>query len=170
MLPIREKKNQPTWVEHGLPDLRSLERELRSAAIEEIDAATDHEAAIEMVAHHLGFIDPAVISIDVVTPLGLVTIHRGSIYHIVEKRSDARERYVKIALGTLSGPLEVWKVAYDDDSYRLAYIGAYETKRQMLVVVSIKDGLMLWNFMQTDAKSLNKHRHGVLLHSRYEAF
>lgn len=39
----------------------------------------------------------------------------------------------------------------------------------MLVVVSIKDGLMLWNFMQTDAKSLNKHRHGELLHKRYEA-
>jgi hypothetical protein len=92
MPPIREKKNQPTWVEHGLPDLRSLERELRSAAIEEIDAATDHQAAIELMAQHLGFIDPAVISIDVVTPMGLVTIHRGSIYHIVEKRSDARER------------------------------------------------------------------------------
>ena len=137
-----------------MPDLRSIEREMRSAPVEEVDAATDHGSAIELVAHHLGFTDTAIISIHVKTPMGLVTIHRASIYHIVEKRPDARERYVKIALDTLTGPLEVWKVAYDDGSYRLAYIGVYEAKKQMLVVVSIKDGLTLWNFMQTDAKSL----------------
>jgi len=99
--------------------------------------------------------------------MGDVTIMRSSIYHIVEKRLDARERYVKLALDTLTGPLEVWQVAFTDGSDRLAFIGAYESKRQMLVSVAIINGRLLWNFMHTDAKSLNKHRHGKLVYKRY---
>lgn len=99
--------------------------------------------------------------------MGNVTILRRSISHIVEKRSDARERYVRLALDTLTGPLEVWEVAFTDGTNRLAFIGAYETKRQMLVSVVVVGGQMLWNFMHTDAKSLNKHRHGNLLYKRY---
>ena len=95
-------------------------------------------------------------------------IQRTTLGHIVEKRQDARERYVKFALDTLTGPLEIWRVAYSDGSARLAFIGAYETKRQMLVVVNIQAGNVLWNFMQTDAKALNKHRHGELLYKRYQ--
>ncbi|WP_284739065.1 hypothetical protein [Pseudomonas sp. CG7] len=37
----------------------------------------------------------------------------------------------------------------------------------MLVSVVFFEGQMLWNFMHTDAKSLNKHRHGELLYKRY---
>ncbi|MGY2290900.1 hypothetical protein ACW9H6_13975 [Pseudomonas sp. SDO528_S397] len=59
-------------------------------------------------------------------------------------------------------------MAYSDGSARLAFIGAYETKRQMLVIVNIQAGNVLWNFMQTDAKALNKHRHGQLVYKRYE--
>ena len=68
----------------------------------------------------------------------------------------------------LTGPFEVWKVLYTNDDYRLAFIGAYEAKNQMLVVVTVKDGLLLWNFMHSDARSMNKHRHGELLFRRYE--
>lgn len=167
---ISEVKGQPTWVDSNLPDLRTLERELRTHALEEVTAATTHEDAIEVTAQHLGFIDPAILSITVETPMGDVTILRSSIYHIVEKRLDARERYVKLALDTLTGPLEVWKVAFSDGTDRLAFIGAYESKRQMLVSVMFFDGQMLWNFMHTDAKSLNKHRHGELLYKRYTLF
>ena len=35
------------------------------------------------------------------------------------------------------------------------------------VSVVVIDGKMLWNFMLTDAKSLNKHRHGELVYKRY---
>ncbi len=135
--------------------------------MEEVPDATTHEAAIESVAQHLGFISPEAQSLTVDTPMGNVTIQRSSIYHIVEKRTDARERYVRMALDTLTGPLEVWKVAFTDGTDRLAFIGAYESKRQMLVSVTLKHGQMLWNFMQSDAKSLNKHRHGDLLYKRY---
>lgn len=55
-----------------------------------------------------------------------MTVLRSSIYLIVEKRIDARELYVKMTLDTLDGPLEVSKVAFIDDSYRLAFIGAYD--------------------------------------------
>ncbi len=164
---ISEVKGQLTWVQSGLPDLRTLARELRVHALEEVIAATTHEEAIETTAQYLGFIDPAIQALTVETPMGEVTILRKSIYHIVEKRQDARERYVKLALDTLTGPLEVWKVAFTDGTKRLAFIGAYESKRQMLVSVIFIDGQMLWNFMHTDAKSLNKHRHGELLYKRY---
>lgn len=168
MPPIKEIKGQPTWVDSGLPDLRTLERELRSSAVDEVEAADSHEAAIDLVAQYLGFVNPAILSLTIETPMGLVIVDRKSFYHIVEKRADARERYVKMAMDTLTGPFEVWKVEYDDGSYRLAFIGAYEAKRQMLVIVAVRDGLLFWNFMQTDAKSLNKHRHGELQHQRYK--
>ncbi|QUG93456.1 MULTISPECIES: PBECR2 nuclease fold domain-containing protein [Pseudomonas] len=167
---ISEVKGQVTWLDSGLPDLRTLPRELRTQALDEVTAATTHEDAIEVTAQHLGFIDPAILSVTVETPMGDVTIQRNSIYHIVEKRLDARERYVRMALDTLTGPLEVWKVAFTDGTNRLAFIGAYESKRQMLVSVVFFEGLMLWNFMHTDAKSLNKHRHGELLFKRYTLF
>ncbi|MCY1389859.1 phage-Barnase-EndoU-ColicinE5/D-RelE like nuclease2 [compost metagenome] len=97
-------------------------------------------------------------------------ILRSSIYHIVEKRMDARERYVRMALDTLCGPLEVWKLAFTNDTSRLAFIGAYASKRQMLVSVSLIGGQIMWNFMQCDAKALNKHRHGELLFKRYTLY
>ncbi|AUO20762.1 hypothetical protein C0058_01675 [Pseudomonas sp. NC02] len=100
--------------------------------------------------------------------MGQIAIRRSCLQHIVEKRQDARERYVRFALDTLTGPLEIWRVAYSDCSARLAFIGAYESRRQILVVVNIQAGNVLWNFMQADAKALNKHRHGELLYKRYE--
>lgn len=162
-------KGQPTWIDHNLPDLRTLDRELRSQAVDEVPSASSHEDAIEVVAKNLGFIESITKMLTVATPMGDIQILRSSIYHIVEKRTDARERYVKMALDTLMGPFEVWKVKYTNDTNRLAFIGVYESKRQMLVSVSLVEGRMLWNFMQCDAKSLNKHRHGELLYQRHKA-
>lgn len=70
-------------------------------------------------------------------------------------------------MDTLSGPFEIWKTAFTDDMYRLPFIGVYETKRQMLMSLSLINGQMLWNFMQCDAKGWNKHRHGELMFKRY---
>ncbi|NWD78944.1 hypothetical protein HX891_01035 [Pseudomonas reactans] len=165
---IHELKGQKTWLDHGLPDLRSLDRALRSCSLEEVATGKDIADAVEVVASNLGFTDSASSEIRIVSPLGEVLIRRVTLRHIVEKRQDARERYVKFALDTLTGPLEIWRVAYSDGSTRLAFIGAYETKRQMLVVVHIQAGNLLWNFMQTDAKALNKHRHGELIYRRYQ--
>ncbi|WPO98072.1 PBECR2 nuclease fold domain-containing protein [Pseudomonas sp. HR96] len=130
--------------------------------------AVSYEEAIAIVALHLGFTAPDVCALKMGSPIGEVLIERQNLGHIVEKRQDARERYVRMAMDTLTGPFEIWRVAFSNCSYRLAFIGTYESRRQMLVSVALVDGRTLWNFMHTDAKSLNKHRHGELLYKRYE--
>ncbi|ONH54360.1 hypothetical protein BLL36_11835 [Pseudomonas cedrina subsp. cedrina] len=165
---IHELKGQQTWLDYGLPDLRSLDRALRSSALEEMAAGEGITDALQILASNLGLTDAACSQVHITSPLGDILIQRSSLRHIVEKRQDARERYVRFAVDTLTGPLEIWRVAYSNGSARLAFIGAYETKRQMLVVVNIQAGSVLWNFMQTDAKALNKHRHGELLYKRYQ--
>ena len=163
----KEHADQPTWVDLGLPDLRTLEREFRASAKEELPPSETVAEALKTPEHHFGFMDDTQQETTIDTPIGPITIPRCNLLHIVEKRPDARERFVKLALDTLDGPFEVWKVSYDDDSHRYAFIGSYESKRQMLVVVSIWDGNVLWNFMNSEAKSLNKHRHGELVYRRY---
>jgi hypothetical protein len=53
---------------------------------------------------------------------------------------------------TVRNPLEIWRVLYSDGSYRLAFIGAYAAKYQMLVVINVDHGQVLWNFMNCDKK------------------
>lgn len=167
MPPVREQKGQPKWPELGLLDLRSLDAELRSSAPQEIEAAESIQEAIAIVARTFGLDTPGTTSADLVTPLGSISVVRESLFHIVEKRQDARERYALYAHETLVCPFEVWKVAYDDGSYRLAFIGAYAAKNQMLVVVNYTPEKVLWNFMHGEAKAINKHRHGELVHQRH---
>ena len=119
---IAEIKGQSNWQEKQLPDLRTLVREMRSQALGELTAADSHDAAIEQAAQHMGFKDADIDTLTVETPMGEVRIQRSSIYHIVEKRQDARERYAKVALDTLMGPFEVWKIAYSNETYRLAFL------------------------------------------------
>lgn len=49
-----EKKGQNSWLDEQLPDLRTLARELRAQAIEELAPADSHDAAVEVAALHLG--------------------------------------------------------------------------------------------------------------------
>lgn len=159
---------QKTWLDYGLPDLRPLPRELRLFPPSEVAAAANIEAAIACLAAAFGLMDAVQEATAMTTPIGEVMVMRDKLIHIVEKRQDARERYVNFAIDTLQNPFEVWRVAYDNGNHRLAFISAYEGKRQMLVVVETLAGEVLWNFMHCDAKSLNKHRHGLLLYQRYQ--
>jgi hypothetical protein len=163
---VKEVPGQKTWIDYGLLDLRPLPPELRSLAPQEIAAADDLDAAVEILARCFGLGDPNVDRVAMNTPVGIVTIIRDKLLHIAEKRQDARERYAYYAIDTLNDPFEVWRVEYDNGNYRLAYIGVYVGKRQMLVVVDTIDGDVLWNFMHTDAKALNKHRHGQPIYQR----
>ena len=166
MTVIHEQRNQPTWVDLALPDLRNVCQKLLAGAPLTISAANNIKAAIEVLLEHLGFRHSDASTTCVKTPLGDVLVHRQNLFHIVEKRAEARERYVLFALDTMQRPFEVWNVAYTDGTHRLAYIGLYRGKRQMLVVVHTIEGRLLWNFMHSDAKSLNKHRHGKLIYQR----
>ncbi|MGK3140744.1 PBECR2 nuclease fold domain-containing protein [Pantoea sp. C2G6] len=153
--------------ELGLPDLRELPAEFRRENIPEIEQANSLEDAIALLERHIGFLDADMLTVTKITPIGTINIMRESLKHIVEKRLDARERYIHLALDTLKNPYEVWEAMYDDDLIRYLFIGTYSQKRQMLVVVAPWKGRVLWNFMHTDAKSLNKHRHGKIVYKRH---
>ncbi len=94
---IKEAAGQQTWIDLGLPDLRFLVRELRTAAIEEVKRADDVEGAFQILLDHFGFVDEALVAVTIATPIGDVTVARDKLVHIVEKRPDSRERYVRHA-------------------------------------------------------------------------
>ncbi|WP_047296999.1 MULTISPECIES: hypothetical protein [Pseudomonas] len=91
---IKEAADQPTWIDLALPDLRTLPREIRSAAIEEVKRADDAEGALKILLNHFGFVDDSVLAVTILTPIGNVAVMRDKLAHIVEKRPDSRERYV----------------------------------------------------------------------------
>ncbi len=160
----KEKKGLPTWKDLGLQDLRDIPAvDVRLLPEPEvIDPGKSEAEALAILAQYLGLLDGCT-AVEFSTPLGTVVVQQEKLPHIVEKRQDARERYINFALTTMRTPFEVWLVEYDDGSKRLAYIGVFSGSRHMLVVVAQVNGLLLWNFMHADKKSLNKHRHGQLL-------
>lgn len=155
---------QKKWTDLQLPDIRTLDKTHRRDPLEEVEAAETIEAAIEIVEFHLGFSKSLTSQVCIETPIGKINVQKEKIFHIVEKRKEARERYVLYAIDTLLNPYEVWKVQYDNNTLRLTYIGAYKTKNQMSVTVDIREEHILWNFMHCEAKALNRHRNGELIY------
>jgi hypothetical protein len=163
---VKEAPDQEGWKDLGLPDLRDIPVFLEGRIVRELPGAIDFRCALEQVAQGFGLHEGAE-AVVIETPYVPVMVRREHLSHIVEKRPNARERFTEFAVDTVRNPLEIWRVSYSDDSYRLAFIGAYNSKYQMLVVVHVDLGYVLWNFMNCDKKALNKHRHGKLVHSRY---
>ncbi|WP_223457440.1 MULTISPECIES: PBECR2 nuclease fold domain-containing protein [unclassified Pseudomonas] len=163
---VKEAPDQESWKDLGLPDLRDISIPLETKVVRELPGAVDVCSALRQVA--LGFgLHEGTDTVLIETPYLPVTVRREHLRHIVEKRPNARERFTEFAVDTLNNPLEIWRVSYSDGSYRLAFIGAYHTKYQMLVVIHVDRGYVLWNFMNCDKKALNKHRHGGLVYQRY---
>ena len=156
----------PTFKDLDLKDLRNLEADERRDQLDEIVAGSTAEEALALLEEHMGFSSPEISVIVKATHIGDMNIVRNNLAHIVEKRVDARERYVKLALDTLENPYEIWETMYDDEMVRYIFIGTYKQEQQMLVVVAPWDGRVLWNFMHTEAKRLNRHRRGNLLYRR----
>lgn len=168
---MRAKKRQKTtWKDIGHDDLRELDVLHKLPDEQVVEGFDDLDLALAALELHLGFIGQDISVVSVQTPVGVVGIDRANLAHIVEKRRDARERYVKYALATMRDPLEVWLVEYEDDDgneeWRHNYIGAFGGKHQMLVVCAETGEKTLWNFMHSDAKSLNRHRHGECIYRR----
>ncbi|PSV59584.1 PBECR2 nuclease fold domain-containing protein [Photobacterium damselae] len=162
-----EIKGQKDWRDYGLDDLRHVPKELNRVAPEEIKRADSIEDAIAVVADVFGLgaeEKEATIS----TKIGDIVISYSNLEHIVEKRQDARERYTHYALDTVLNPYEIWKTKYlngqGKEESRYIFISLYDSKRQIHVIVSIWDQNVLWNFMHSDKKNLNKHRHGELIY------
>lgn len=157
----KELAGQDTWQSLGLKDLREFKG---AAAPELLDSANSSEAALAVLREVLG-IDPAG-SVAVDTPAGKVLLRDASLPHVVEKASDARERYAKFIKPTLEQPSEIWKTAYDDGSDRNRYIKVFEgSKYEILVVVMLDEGgNIFWNMIPRNIKDMNKLRVGQLIH------
>lgn len=166
MTPAKARNGLPTFKTLELPDLRDLDTEARRDPRDEITAGCTAEEALALLELYMGFTAAEMTEIIKATPIGDMRIIRDNLPHIVEKRGEARERYVRLALDTLENPYEIWETPYDDSMMRYMFIGAYKQRQQMLVVVAPWNGKVLWNFMHTEAKSLNKHRKGKLLYCR----
>jgi hypothetical protein len=165
-----ELKGQKTWIDLSLQDLRHINDEFALDAPCIILAGETVEAALSIVHLTFGFSSVDIDDVEFITPVGSLKILKNLLLHIVEKRDDARERYVHFALITIQNPFEVWRTAYlannGDKFTRLVFIGLFSGKKQMLVTVDIRDQMILWNFMHLDKKSLNKHRHGEIIYHR----
>ena len=161
--------DQPSWKSLDMADLRYIDADHKSELVPEIEAVETLEEAVKMLEHCIGFHNPAMKIIPKQTPIFVVNIDRDYLPHIVEKRQDARERYVNFALDTLENPYEIWEAQYDDGMCRYLFIGTYKQRYQVLCVVAPWEGKLLWNFMQNEAKSMNKHRYGKLLYQRHPA-
>jgi hypothetical protein len=162
----RALPDQKTWKDLGLPDIRDIDPGLLISAVRELPGASSLNAAWEQVARGFGLVH-GLDAVLIETPYGPVLAKHEHLLHTVEKRPNARERFTEFARDTLTKPLEIWRVPYDDASFRLSFIGAYNARYQMLVVIHVERGNLLWNFMNCDKKGLNKHRHGELLYRRY---
>jgi hypothetical protein len=160
---VKEVPDQPNWQFFSLPHLQHLEAtDARVLSPPDLmDECGSEEEALELLARCFGVVDAPQRLLP--TAIGDILVIKEKLKHIVEKRPDARERYVNFALSALSTPYEVWKIDYDNGSARFAFLGVFHGKRQMLVVVDIQSGNVLWNFMHCERKSLNKHRQGTLI-------
>lgn len=88
---------------------------------------------------------------------------------MVEKRSDARERFANYILPTLEKPFEVWLKQHEDGKLRENYIGLFrDAKYSLLVVVRInRDGSLMWNIMQRKDRDMDKLRDGICVWSAH---
>ncbi len=161
-------KTQLIWSDIELADLRTLSHEERLHPPQLIEMAISYDEAIEVLMLAFG-LSHSEDEKTITTPIGPIQIEAKHLGHIVEKRRDARERYIHYALSTISDPYEVWRSEYDNDTVKLQFIGTFTSKYQMLVVVAQHETHTLWNFMQIDAKRLNKHRSGEVIYQRKRA-
>ena len=159
---VTEAPGQTTWKDLHLPDLRAIKPNMPEA-LPLLPRAASRPAAAEQVIEELGLKDTPWRSVD--TPVGSVLLRRDYIEHVVEKEIDARERFAKYILPTLTDPYEVWLTMYDDGRPRQRYIGLYQgVQYDVLVVARVNtDGQLFWNILPAEPRKLNQQRVGKLL-------
>jgi len=168
---IREEKDQESWKNFNLDDIRNTPLEQFHPFEESmiLKAGDTEEEALEIVSKEFELVDGIYsrkIPLNAIQSWAIVSID--NLKHVVEKRRDARERFSKLAHLTLLNPFEVWKIKYSDGGFRLAFIGIFSgSKNHILLILKIDaNNNVLWNFMQCELKKLNKHRQGELLYKK----
>ncbi|PCR98575.1 hypothetical protein CP336_02815 [Pseudomonas fluorescens] len=95
------------------------------------------------------------------------------------KEAGGQQTWIDLALPDLRTLAREFRSAVIDEVKRaddaqgalkilLAHFGFIdEAKNDMLVVVDVRHGHVLWNFMHAPARAMNRHRQGELLYKRY---
>lgn len=151
------------WKSLGYPDLRLAQNVASAPAL--LPGANSLEDAVVALRNALGIAEGGAVLVG--TPVENVTILDSSLSHVVEKRSDQRERFANFVLPTLQSPSEVWEVLYDDATLRRRYIKLFGgAQYDLLVMVKVEpDGGIFWNMMQRDRKRMNSLRIGERVYS-----
>lgn len=162
---------QPTYADLGLPKLKDVPEELRLPAPELLSAAPTREEALAVFARELGVSAETPLRwIETKIPvpnLSVIGIDYSDLPHIVQKEQDARERFARFVLATITDPFEVWETEYDDGTTRPRLIGLFQGKRQIVVIVRINpNGSKLYNILNAGDDRLDKLRVGRLLYGR----
>lgn len=163
----KEVPGQDTWETLGLPDLRATTPVGSTPKL--LEAAEDAAAAVKALREAIGVPEGGLKLVQ--TPTGRVAILDRLLPHVVEKRSDRRERFATLILPTLRKPDEVWATLYDDDTTRRRFIKLFAgIKYDFLVIVFEQaDGSVLWNMLPRKRSDLNDSRLGKLLYRAGES-
>jgi len=161
------KSEQKTYRDYGLRDMKNYSAAWVAAMPSGMPKASSVEEAFERVSKTLlGDRDSRLIN----TPVGSVLIKENKLQHIVEKRSDARERHVSLIIPTITDPDEVWLTEYSYD-FRRGFIKVFRGKKRHThaLVITKEDAAesLFWNFMPSRPSHLDKRRVGVLLYQRW---
>lgn len=162
----KELAGQDTWQFLGLRDLREVEPRMQAPEILKQGESLDEAIAIMRQA----LMVPAAGSREIITPVGKVTMMDQLLWHVLEKRTDARERFANLVLPTLQTPDEVWLTRYTDDTTRKRFIKLFSgSKYDILIIVQEQpNGDIFWNMMNRDRRQMNNLRSGELLFSAAE--
>lgn len=163
----RQRPPATNWKELGLVDLAAVPNVQRALSPGILPQMPTKEEAETQLAQALGFVTGQHYLV-VTTPMGERVIRRDLLPHMVEKRTDARERFANYVLPTLQDPFEIWLKEHEDGNLRENYINIFqEDKYGLLVVVRInRDGSLMWNMMQRDIKKMKSWREGWLVWQR----
>jgi hypothetical protein len=102
----------------------------------------------------------------ITTPIGEIKILEDFLPHIVEKRLDARERYVNFVFPTLTNPYEIWEIQ-EEFAVKRRYISLFNGKRDFMVIIKFfNDGSVFWNMMHCSRKDMNSHRQGNIIYKK----
>lgn len=146
---------------------KELPSSFRADCIQTLPIQKCQDSAFQLVTDIFGFAELNE-AIAFETVIGNVVCKKEHLYHIVEKRQNARERFAAHAKATILDPFEVWAAEYSDESIRYKFIGTFAEKNQIVVIVAKFQEHLFWNYMNMEAKKLNKLRTGNLLFQRPE--
>lgn len=160
----KEVPGQQGWQQLGLPDVRDM-KPLGSTP-DLLPRAPDADEAVKVLREALDVPAGGMRLVD--TPVGKVAILDRLLAHVVEKRTDGRERFGRFILPTLTKPDEVWSTAYDDDTLWRRFIKLFAGAKYDILIIAVEqaDGSVLWNVMPRNRAEMNKLRVGEPVYRR----